>query len=162
MKMQIKGLSSNRQIIHKLYNIERDTKKGLNNALNRIGNDVITEAARTMREDPKTGRFYIVRDRISGAERKHQASAIGESPAVVSRDLLNSLGTLVQSNQVQIGAGGDSGGNTIGGPIGETVEYARELELDMGRPYLKPSIEKRQGVTRQYFENEISKALSTV
>lgn len=162
IKLQVKGLSSNRQVIRKLHRIKQDTHQGLNNAFSRIGRDVTGEAGRTMREDPKTGNIYMVRDPGSGVQRSHQASAVGESPAVLSGDLLASLGAIAQSDQVQVGAGGDSAGNLLGGPQGGTVDYARELELDLGRPYLKPSIDKRQGVTKQYFENELKKTLTTL
>lgn len=87
------------------------------------------EIVRTMTEDPKTGRFY----RRSG--RWHQASAAGESPAVDSGRLVNSIRSALHVNN-----------GTYQGQVFTSVSYAKYLEHGTSqmakRPAFAPSLDK--------------------
>ncbi len=97
--------------------------------------DKTLEAVKASMGEPKSGRIYLVkgedqrRSGISGRflrsrSRIHQSSAPGESPAIDSKELVESLQVEVNGLQAEITAGTD---------------YAAKLELDMNRPFLTPA-----------------------
>lgn len=90
--------------------------------------ELSSEIARTMRDDPKTGRTYLFRGRL------HIASAPGESPAVRSGALLRSITTTTLSRAGVFKA------------VGSPKIYARYLEKGTARmsprPAFAPSLAK--------------------
>ena len=97
------------------------------------------EAKRTMSKDPKTGRIYR---KPYTKHAKWQASAPGESPAVVTNTLKGSITHEVFTD-----------GADIVGRVGTNVEYARILELGgskiAARPYLAPSLFKMRKAVKE-------------
>ncbi len=159
MAIRVIASSKNFRAEQSLRNLVRNTHKGISHAFNRIGRDISGEAKRTIREDPKTGVIREVKDPFTGELQLHQASAPGESPANLSGALAGSIGAIAQNNQLQIGAGGNVVGNIFMMDIVTFVDYAAELELEFERPYLKPSIDRKQRNTRTYLSNHLRLSL---
>jgi hypothetical protein len=83
-----------RVIKENIRRIPQNTKKGIRKAFKNIRPKLLESARRSMKA-PKNGRVYDVYWSTSGRRlkrpRKHKASRIGESPAVLSGRLLRSL-----------------------------------------------------------------------
>lgn len=86
--------------------------------------EIEAESKAAIQTGPKTGRLYRRRKRF------HQASAEGEAPATDTSNLVNSGFTRRKSaTRYQ---------------VGYTAQYARRLEEDMNRPFLKPVFERKK------------------
>ena len=64
-------------------NLEENTARGIRRALYKIGKDLTASFKQEVKSGPKTGRIYIVRNRL-GRNVRHQASAAGETPANIT------------------------------------------------------------------------------
>jgi hypothetical protein len=159
--IQIRGASGNARVFGQIRNIPKSFNLGIKKANIDIGREISKEAKRTIKEDKKTGRLYILQDKFTGQLRLHRASARGESPANFSGALAASIGYVPSVEKLIIGAGGTNPLITTGtGQIGfgDLVNYAKRLELG-GRPYLKPSIVKKQKDTENYYYQAIGREL---
>ena len=164
--IRIRGADGNQRVFRQIKRIPESFAKGIRRANMIIGKTIQTEARRTINEDPKTGKLYIREDIWSGRMVMHRASAFGESPARFSGSLAASIGYSPSTGRLIVGAGttgrdvqafGAAAGQ-IG--FGQIVDYASKLELRMNRPYLKPSIAKKQKDTENYYLREIGRELS--
>ena len=163
--MMIRGAPGNRAVFRQIRQISERINRGIADANKKIGVAVSNEAKRTMLYDPKTGKKYIEEDIWTGKLFLHQASKWGESPAKLSGSLIASTGYVPSAGLLVVGAG------TVGGNVpivkdlsniakqhmpgqigfGRIVDYAARLELVMNRPFLKPSIQKFQAQTYNYY-----------
>lgn len=96
-----------------------------------------SEIARTMRDDPKTGKQYLFRGRL------HTASAAGESPAVRSGELLRSITTTTLSREGVFKA------------VGSPKIYARYLEKGTARMSPRPAFEPSLAKVKTPFMKEV-------
>ena len=131
MSARLIGDVQNRRVWLKWLRLNFLTKKKIRASLYEIGSEHIQEIRDSMAEK-KTGRIY----NIKGIE--HQASAPGESPAILSGTLSRSLYYKVRgSHQLEIGA---------------DAKYAGFLESGTSkmaaRPFLQPVIDKQRRNTR--------------
>jgi len=124
----------------------------LKGKVNDMGNYVKDEAIRSMKHDPKSGRYYYGR---SG--KVYQASAPGEAPAV-------DTGSLVRSMSVNTKTGKDSIVAYVG-TMNESkhdTQYRKgvSLVLEMGlgklrdcpRPFLRPALKKLEKDVKKFME----------
>lgn len=159
--MRIMGVSENTKVFRQIKDISKSINTGIKKANIYIGKDIVKEARRTIKEDSKTGKYHILRDVWTGQVRIHRASAPNETPANFSGSLAASIGYVPSNNELIIGAGGSSPSvNTESGQIGfgVFVDYAAKLEKS-GRRYLKPSIQKKQKDTENYYYQETRREL---
>ncbi len=116
----------------------------------KIGKDLKKTAQELIKDkSKKTGRVY--RLRVRGRLITHRASARGEAPANLTGNLQRSVG-------YQINGGGDTmlfgaGGRNSG------VGYAKFLEIQLGRPFLKTAIESNYKNIEEHIETEINKLM---
>lgn len=92
--------------------------------IGRIVKEIAFNIEAAMKEsmtEPKSGREYKRRGRV------HIASAKGESPAVDTGFLINSIQTDVKGNTEAV--------------ITIAAEYAELLEFEMDRPFVRPAID---------------------
>ncbi len=160
--MIIRSAPGNQKVFNQISNIPRSFREGIKRANLIIGKEITQEAVRTITKDTKTGKGYVLQDKWTGQLRFHRASAPGQSPANFSGALAASIGYIPSTRELIIGAGGSAPNVTLAsGQIGfaDMVDYAAKLELRMKRPYLKPSIVKKQKDTENYYRQEITRLL---
>lgn len=160
--LRVTGHPGNKAVFKQIERVPVAMKRGLKNANLKIGKVITEEAVRTIKQDPKSGKFQILQDKWTGALRMHRASAPGESPANFSGALAASIGYVPSSEELKIGAGGSAPlVTTSTGQIGfsDIVNYAKSLELKRMRPYLKPSIVKKQKDAERYYYQYITREL---
>ena len=104
MTIEIKITKKSKDVLISLSDQLRLHKRGLENALYEIGQDVVDETRKLIINGPKTGRMYG----------RHQASAPGEAPANKTGKLAKSGDYKVRNWQEMI--------------VGETAFYAKFLE----------------------------------
>lgn len=168
--IRIRGAKGNERVFRQIRRIPESFQRGIKRSNMVIGKIIQTEARRTIRDDPKSGRLYILKDLWSGRDILHRASAPGQSPARFSGSLMASIGYTPSSSRLIIGAG--TGGKDVkivtdtnySGQIGfgRIVDYARKLETVMNRPYLKTSIIKKRKDTENYYTREIGRELNKI
>lgn len=141
-------LSTNaKKIVKNLKNIGtfffdkmRKTEIEKNKILQTFGRKVVNDIFLSMKNDPKTGNIYIIEGK------RHQASAAGETPAILSGDLVRSLAYSIKRNQIEIGAR-------------RNVDYAKYLEQGTDkmapRPYLVRFVKKDIGFVRRALMDRI-------
>lgn len=124
--ISFKGDSGNRFVINAIMNLHKNFEESARKALQRSGVQIVGIHGRAndglikkQMNQSKSGRIYLVgigrKGRVLKRLRIHQASAPGESPAVITGNLRESVYFKVQgSNQLKIGA---------------DTPYARILEL---------------------------------
>lgn len=107
-------------------------REALFDAWHDSGLDLVREARRQVREEPKTGRVYRVS--IGGRVRHHQASAPGESHANLTGRLESSISyTVTGWPMMEFGYGADN--------LRDAPEYARPVELGSSRMDPRPTLE---------------------
>jgi len=150
---------NNRRVLLQIENISKLSKEGVRQAFYFIGKDLKQTSNDSILDKNKSGKTYLVR--LGRTKRTHQASAPGEAPANITGNLRRSLGFEVRGS-TQLEFGSRNGPPAAGvSPKQAVAEYSVYLELGTSkmapRPYLKPSVEKNQGNTRQHFERELEK-----
>jgi HK97 gp10 family phage protein len=81
------------------------------------------DSAQRKMEEPKAGKIYIINGR------RHQASAPGQAPAIITGDLKNSVRYELKGSDLLFGAGNNE------------VDYAKFLELGTKKMAKRPFIE---------------------
>lgn len=97
--------------------IERQVERRLDALVDKHAEIIQRKIQSGMKDEPKTGRIYFIDGKF------HQASAVGEFPAVLSGRLLNSIRIQRRGHEAEIST---------------NVEYARVLQSKMGRPFIRP------------------------
>ena len=148
--MIIKPKGDTLHALNSLKDMERLTKLGVRSAWRLSGQSLVRESRRSIVDDPKTGRVYLIR------RRRHRASAPGESPANLTGRLRKSIGFVLSGKMdLEFGVGPSMSTNV--------PDYARTLELGGGRiakrPYLIKAIEKEDRNMENYLFNEIRKSI---
>jgi hypothetical protein len=170
---RITGRPGNQKVFRQIADIPRSVRRGIKRGGLLAGRSARDEIRRRI-EAPKHGRIYHLTAYWAPYKTiRHQASAPGEAPARFSGSLKASVNYLARTDQLVIGAGhtggavglvsdaGHGGQLDLNGQIGfgRPVDYARKLETTMNRPYLGVSIQKKQGVMRNYYADRIWKEL---
>lgn len=141
------------KVLINIEDLNKLTKKSIRRAFIFIGKDLRTISRQFILKGPKTGIIYRKLRAGRGITRRrrvrdHRASALGESPANETGRLRRSIGwRFGGGNSIDFGASAESD---------KGFPYARQLELEMDRPYLIRAIRERQKVTENYFRKEIS------
>ena len=148
----IKG-SGNRLVIGKIAGIERLTKRGMRQAMFRVGQGLVQQASTEIIRKPKSGRTYKIRTR-SGRRRRHVASAPGETHANLTGAARRSLSfQLHGTSQIEFGYGASAGT--------DAPDYVGFLEFGTrkmkARPSLQNAIRAEEARIVQHFEREIRK-----
>lgn len=124
-----------------LYNVKEGVRRGLLSVAPMIVRDVV----RRIKSPPKTGRLY----RIGGT--LHQASAPGESPADLTGELAEKVGSDVPSfDKMIIGDGADHG---------KWMEEGTDDGRIEPRPHLKPAVLSMEREIVQEIRNGVHKEL---
>ena len=125
-----------------------NTKEGLRRGLLDVAPEIEKEVIRRIKSPPKTGRYYLIGGRI------HQASAPGESPADLTGELADSVGSEVSSPTQLI--------------IGDRAEHGRWMELGTTdgriapRPHLKPAALSKAREVEQALVRGVARELGKV
>lgn len=168
----IKISPDSRSAILSIRGLQRKTGRAINVALSQAARPLVNEARRTINEDTKTGVLYTWTHPVFGYQIIHRASASGESPANFTGALAFSIGARPQNGQLVFGAGGRESivvsmspdnipSYVTEGQMGfsNIVNYAKKLEEDMNRPFLKPTMLSKSNVIKGYLETVIMDAL---
>lgn len=148
--LKITADEANRRVIIQVNGAPDKIKTGIRRAFYNLGGKLRKSASDSILEKPKHGRIYLVRK--GKRLYRHQASAPGEAPANLSGTLRRSLGFDVRgSNQMEFGVRDGK------------ATYGKDLELGtkrmLKRPFLIKAIKANERNAREFFTNEIDKAL---
>lgn len=152
-KIKVVGL---KELMQNLKRMDADVGGEARIALEKVGQHLENEIKITLshRWGPRTGRVYDTRKK--GARyQKHQASAPGEPPAVLSGELMGSIAhkaKRVSKTRAE-------------GAVGTNIETAPALERGRGnmapRPFMFPTIVKEaknvSGIIRKSLSNSLKK-----
>lgn len=94
----VKGHRMNERIFRQLADTEVKTQAAIRAVWYGIAEDIEKRANQEILRAPKGGRTYLVRTRPGGRQRRHVASAPGETHANLSGDLRKSIGWQVHGN----------------------------------------------------------------
>ena len=118
--------TGNRRSLESAVDLSKRTNVGIQLGLYKSGKDLqATFNQQVLDKGSKTGRIYIIRDRL-GRRRKHQASAAGQSPANRTGNYRRSVGWNVNGSNELI--------------FGNSAEYAGFLELGTSRMAKRPGL----------------------
>lgn len=144
---------NNRKVFGKIEGIEKLTRRGMRQAMSKVGHTILDEANREILKGSKTGKVYIRRD-SKGRRRRHKSSAQGETHANFSGTLRRSRSFQMHgTTSLEVGYGVSSGK--------DAPEYARAIEFGFKgrnlkpRPSIKNALTSQQGNITQHFEREI-------
>ncbi len=113
---------------------------------------VAREARRKLAEGLRTGRFYWLRN-AAGEPRLHRASAPGEAPAPIEKNLAKSIRQSVSRK-------GWSGKVKTGDPKAHIMEYGSEKQEP--RPFLRPALAEKGREIIAELEKGFMGALGTI
>ena len=138
----------------KINSLLKNTHQGVRKGFYFAGKSLVKESVKLINTKPKSGRFYKVSVGIGGRglknSRRHQASASGEAPAVITGSLRRNIDFKVH------------GSNFI--EFGNNLDYGKFLEIGTSkmakRPYLLPAIKKDAKNTQNYIRREIIRNIS--
>jgi HK97 gp10 family phage protein len=123
----------NQQIEQLLRDTTANTRRSIRQAFFLLARDLKDTANREILKGQKTGRVYTYRTR-SGARRRHQASAPGETHANLTGALRKSIGWQVNGwESLTFGYGVD--------PRGPAPDYANWVENGSSRMEARPSLQ---------------------
>ena len=166
--LRITAHPRNEKVFQHLRSIPDNMRIALKSANLLIGKHIQRDIRKDM-QPPKSGKIYFFAEFWKGkGVVQHQASAPGEAPAVITGSLRASVNYVPSANKFVIGAGTKTSSPQIvgkpryvnlGGQIGfgKVVNYARKLEEDMNRPYIKSNVELNFRNTRRYYERQIAR-----
>jgi hypothetical protein len=97
MTLKIIPSSKNKKILNVISNFSESSRAGMRHGLFEMGS-LFREKLRADMLKPKSGNVYFIRRGKRGRRYRHVASAPGESPAVISGDLRDSVDFLVHSS----------------------------------------------------------------
>lgn len=124
--IEIIDARGNKKSYESLNNMTFNTNFGIQKALYKSGKDLEeTFNQQVLDKGAKTGRIYIIRDRL-GRGRRHQASAPGESPANRTGFYRRSIGFKVDGSNQLI--------------FGNSAKYALFLEVGTSRMKKRPGL----------------------
>ena len=129
MTVSITITPKTKSVLIDVSNLEGTHKRGLYNALQEIGSEVVREVRRLIKNTPKTGRVYTIKGK------QHQASAPWEAPASRTGRLLRSSRFKARNHQEMT--------------VGETAEYAGYLEDGTPGKKIKGGPETRKDGTQK-------------
>jgi len=116
-----------KKIGEKLYKTAVETPDTITRELALGATDIRNTIVMSMRNTPKTGRWY------KRGKKKHRASSPGNPPAIDRGKLVRSIMFNVRDMEVEIGAIG-------GAPYAESLEFGtKKMEP---RPFLDPAVKK--------------------
>ncbi len=121
--------------------LEFPVNKIIRNSFLRSGKKLTMDLKSDM-QTPKTGKVYFINGR------KHIASSSNESPAVLSGNLLNSVKSITNGNDLTFGAG-----------TKRKVNYAKYLELGTNKIKNRPFIFQTVKNNFKNIENDIGTSI---
>lgn len=121
--IEIIDAAGNSRIIESINNLSKNTRRGIDLSLFKIGKDLQKTFNEQVLSKNKTGRIYKIRR--NGVSKNHQSSAAGESPANISGFYRKSIGYNVSSSELR---------------FGNSAEYAGYLELGTSRMKARPGL----------------------
>ena len=128
----------NAQTFRHIKSLPRRFQAGVNRGFSNVGVNYKRSTKKSMRQK-KHGREYLVNVGKGGRRlsrpRIHIASRVGESPAILTGELMRSLGFNRANMNMKWGA---------------NTPYAERLETKMGRHYLIEAVLKNRKETEQY------------
>ena len=138
---------------HALSNVENQTKAGLRKGWYQFARGLKDTANKEILRAPKSGRIYILRDRL-GRRRRHVASAPGETHANLTGVLRRALGYNVTNwERMEFGYGISTRSKH------QAPDYA-QIEFGFGRiaprPSLRIAIDREVANVETYFRREVN------
>ncbi len=150
MMLKLEPLKINKQTLKHAKGLKRQTKRGIQNGFLITRIDLKKATVKGMRAK-KTGKYYWTRKGKTGKALKrgrwHRASAPnkGEMPAVLTGDLLRSLGFVLKFGQMLT--------------YGANTPYAKRHELEHGRSYIRRPMINGAKNSINYIARDIAKAI---
>jgi len=139
-------------IKNNIKRIARNTRKGIKSGFKKAGPELLKHSKDSMRP-PKNGRTYTVYWSTSGRRlkkgRRHRASKVGESPAILSGRLMRSMRIASSGNRLRFSAG------TLYAPF---LEEQTEIPQN-SRSFLLRSIVAKERDTVKYLQSDIVKCV---
>jgi len=149
--MNIKENSKNKDAYKKISHLSVDIKRGIRESFYNIGKKLILDAKKACLKQPKHGRTYLIR--LGKSSRRHVASAAGEAPATITRNLLRAHDIEIQGTSRMLFG------------INDRVPYGRALELGYAprklapRLWLKTTIDENEKNIEKIFGKNIKEEL---
>lgn len=155
---KIEGAPHNIEVMLRIKNIAKMTKKGVRKAFYNIGKDLRKDTRKEIKKKNKTGRLYIINR--AGRIVLHRASAPGQYPANLSGGLAQSISyNTVGSDRLEFGS------RNIISKKGKAkqIEYGKWLERGTKkikpRPFLLPTIKSNFNKIETHFNTQIRKEI---
>ena len=153
MNLQVIADPKNKQVLIHLKLADKNAKDNIRKALITIGAEHVRHARGLMLKK-KTGRIY----NING--KKHQASAPGEAPAILSGDLKNSVGKNTRGHtEMEFGDKDMEGKAPYGKFLEEGVKYLLSGHLIKPRPHIGVTVKSQFRNTKISLEEAMAKSL---
>jgi hypothetical protein len=167
--MQIKGTSSNNKVFMQIKDLNNLQSRAIRQGFYDIGKTLVNDAVNFINEKPKSGRTYLVRIGKGGKllknRKKHIASAAGESPAVITGKLRDSVNFLVHGDtRMEFGVDDKKGVK-----YGKFLEYSDLVSMTgkgskniEPRPFISKSYKKNEQQMINIFTNSLEKNLKKI
>lgn len=127
-----------------------NTKEGIRRGLLDVAPEIEREVVRRIKSPPKTGKLYFIAGKI------HQASAPGESPADLSGDLAEGVGSRVPSSTLLVI------GYAASTPYGKWMEKGTDDGRIEPRPALRPAALSKEREVEQAIQRGVKRELGKV
>ena len=146
----IKEGSNNREIFLSLENIEENTRRGIRAGFFRLGPLLRDELRKEVIKKNKTGRIYPAGKTKTGRQRRHRASAPGETPANRTGNYRRNIGyQLHGSERMEFGV-------RDGAPYAEILENKDKLD----RPGIGNAVKAKEKDAQRVFESSLENNLN--
>lgn len=143
--LEVKGSAGNAKVYERAEQLEEQIQRAIRKAWFAIGKDLKSEAETEILRKPKGGRTYIMRSR--GRQRRHVASAPGETHAEMTGRLRKSIGWKVGSPDTLV-----FGYGVVGSDDPSYASYVEFGTTKMSaRPSLGNAIDRMQRNAEQHF-----------
>lgn len=167
--MQIKENSNNAKVFMQIKDLNNLQSRAIRQGFYDVGKVLVKDAVAFINDKPKTGRTYMVRIGKGGKllknRRKHIASAAGESPAVITGKLRDSVNFLVHGD-TKLEFGVD---DKFGVKYGKFLEYSDLISMTgkgskniEPRPFISKSYKKNEQQIVTIFTNSLEKNLKKI
>jgi len=147
--MSIEMDRASRKVVDRINHLNKLTRSGVEFAAYMTAKGLVKTTSAEILRKPKGGRVYIRRDRI-GRQRRHIASAPGETHANMTGKLRRSLSFKVGSNQLEFGYGVFKN---------DAPYYAQSVEFGKHRTAARPSLRNGIKAERRNFQNNFEREI---
>lgn len=151
MPIRITPGKGNAATLKRLSETQSRINKGIRTSFFQISRDLESTAKRKILQKNKSGRTYTLN--VNGRTVRHRASAPGEAPAALTRNLNRNISTVIRgSEEIRFGV-------EKGAAYGKDLELGNKSKRIEPRPFLQPSMQENIGRATATFVREILREL---